>query len=615
MGAPSLKAAKRPGLPLPAFACAAAAIPFGWAFQPSPVDAKAPSVSYCYRSVCHRVKTVEQTRRLIGRLLVVETSYYDLPGVDRFNTGIYTSNGERFDANDQARVASADLPDGTELLLRNPINGRVSHVRVNDFGPFRGDRRLDVTRRVAEDLDFKHKGVVRLEVIVIAAPADDDLTYRRNRERRATRGHLGVVFEPEMPALISGLIAERNPAAEAGRAIAAVEKSVDEIPVPGTGPAADMVASADPVVASANADFERLVDGSSGEPQTEAVNSGMVGLTIAQFSGEVEAQPSREAAAELTPSPADQNATSPSLRTAAYLSAPETPDEADAQTTADATTSAPPAMRAESESLARATVATSDFSGALSLPTTSRNLLLVILAGLLSATLAAALSTGHRMSRRTASAHQRGAMGNSQQSGSRGAEAPPGRIGERSSLCQRVVTDNQRVRSGDPTGRRRGISCGLLHRSGLRHRRPAPLDRLHRSRRQDQGPDRGGRADRSGGWRRRWRGDLSRLGSRRHDNRNDLHPRASRSRYRPRRRGDRNRRHDGRAGCIVRGPGAPPAFRVGRDFPIAPRMAVSDELRSRARQTSGADSDHAREFPTAQVVSIDGTDPLYTRSR
>lgn len=169
------------------------------------VEAKAPGVSHCYRNVCHKVRTIEQTRRLIGQPFTVETSYYDIPGVDRFNTGVFTSNGERFDADDSGRVASADLPDGTELLLRNPINGRVSHVRVNDFGPFRGNRRLDVTRRVAEDLDFRHKGVVRLEVIVIAAPQDEDLKYRRNRPRRPTAGHLGVIFEAEMPALVSRL--------------------------------------------------------------------------------------------------------------------------------------------------------------------------------------------------------------------------------------------------------------------------------------------------------------------------------------------------------------------------------------------------------------------------
>lgn len=193
---------------------------------PAPLQAKAPGTTHCYKGVCHRVLTVEQTRRMIGRTFTVETSYYDMPGIDRFNTGTYTSNGERFDARDPARVASADLPDGTELILRNPVNGRVSHVRVNDFGPFRGNRRLDVTRRVAEDLDFRHKGVVRLDITVVAAPREADLAYRRNRPRQPTEGHLGVVFDLEMPLLIARLIGkESSPAAET--VVAAVPPAAD----------------------------------------------------------------------------------------------------------------------------------------------------------------------------------------------------------------------------------------------------------------------------------------------------------------------------------------------------------------------------------------------------
>lgn len=185
-----------------------------------PAEAKAPGVSHCYRGVCHRVRTVAETRRLIGRPMIVVTSHYDAPGIDRFNAGRLTSNGEKFDANDPDRAASADLPDGTELLLRNPENGHVSFVRVNDFGPFRGDRRLDVTRRVAEDLGFAKRGVTPLEVIVITAPRADDLKYQPNRPRFERYGHLGVVDTGDLPQLVAELIAERNPPPDTQHAVA-----------------------------------------------------------------------------------------------------------------------------------------------------------------------------------------------------------------------------------------------------------------------------------------------------------------------------------------------------------------------------------------------------------
>ncbi len=193
---------------LPAGAAATAL--FGLAFpSPSPIEAKAPGVSHCYRGVCHRVRTVEETRRLIGQTVLIETSHYDRPGTDRFNTGTFTSNGERFDARDPARVASVDLPDGTELLLRNPDNGRVSHVRVNDFGPFRGNRLLDVTRRVADDLGFARRGVTSLEVTVVAVPRAGDLRYHKDRPRLPTHGYIGSVAQDNVARLVANLIAER----------------------------------------------------------------------------------------------------------------------------------------------------------------------------------------------------------------------------------------------------------------------------------------------------------------------------------------------------------------------------------------------------------------------
>ena len=381
--ADSTGAPKRRGRGLTAFASAIAGIPLALAVQPSPGEAKAPGVSHCYRSICHRVRTVEQTRRMIGRSFTVETSYYDLPGRDRFNTGTYTSNGERFDANDSARVASADLPDGTELLLRNPVNGRVSHVRVNDFGPFRGNRRLDVTRRVAEDLDFKHKGVVRLDVIVIAAPGDEDLTYRRNRERRTTRGHLGVVFDAEMPALIAGLVDQRNPA-------------------PGAAPAASLVAFAAP---GDTADYERLADASSGAPQAETAPSHVSGVTVVVYPDDVEAHVAFQAHAEL----AGTDASFPAVGSALDASPAGAPDEAREHTIPARQASLPDASHPEIASLAQAAIATSDLGAAATLISTNRNLLIVILAGLLSALVAASLAAGHRMPRRTAPARQPGA--------------------------------------------------------------------------------------------------------------------------------------------------------------------------------------------------------------
>ncbi len=124
-----------------------------------PLDAKTPGETHCYGEICHRVYTLDETAALVGEPTAVVATYYDHPDVDRFNTGKYTSSGEEFDADNPTRASSANLPDGTEVLVWNPSNGRAVHVRINDFGPFHTDRKLDLTRAAAERLDFLAKGV------------------------------------------------------------------------------------------------------------------------------------------------------------------------------------------------------------------------------------------------------------------------------------------------------------------------------------------------------------------------------------------------------------------------------------------------------------------------
>jgi len=156
--------------------------------------AKAPGERHCYGQVCVRVFTVAETMAQLGETRILHTSHYDDPSVDPFNRNVFTSNGERFSGDDPSRTASPEYPDGTELLLRNPKTGDVSHVRVNDFGPFWPGRHLDVTRRVAEDMGFAGPGLVDLEVTVVAPPTPDDVRalYRQDRKPVPTGGYLGV---------------------------------------------------------------------------------------------------------------------------------------------------------------------------------------------------------------------------------------------------------------------------------------------------------------------------------------------------------------------------------------------------------------------------------------
>ena len=184
------------------------AVLWGAGMSTHPALSKTPGEVHCYHLVCHRVLTMEETNRLVGSTRILITSYYDDPRLDGFNTGQLTSSGEKFDANNTGRVASSIFPDGTELLVWNPLNGRAADVRVNDFGPFRSNRTLDLTAALAKHLDITRKGVIGLQVTVIAPPPSDEPSYRKFRTYAETKGYLGMYDEEALGALAKRLTAE-----------------------------------------------------------------------------------------------------------------------------------------------------------------------------------------------------------------------------------------------------------------------------------------------------------------------------------------------------------------------------------------------------------------------
>ena len=176
---------------------------------PTPsVLSKTPGEVHCYQLTCHRVLTVEETKSLVSSTRILVASYYDDPRVDPSNTGELTSSGEKFDADNSGRVASAIYPDGTELLLWNPLNGRTAHVRVNDFGPFHSNRTLDLTRALAKRLDVTHQGVTVLLATVVAPPRPEEPLYRSLRTYPKARGYLGIYEEDALPAIAKNLTDE-----------------------------------------------------------------------------------------------------------------------------------------------------------------------------------------------------------------------------------------------------------------------------------------------------------------------------------------------------------------------------------------------------------------------
>lgn len=158
---------------------------------PGIAEAKRPGGRHCAGGVCHRVMTLAQTDAEHGKLRHYKTSFYDNCKRDRFNPCGLTSSGEVFRADRPDNAASAVHPDGTILVVRNPGTGLAAVVRVNNFGPFRGDRKLDVSRATAERLGFARRGVASLEVMVVYTPTKQEAQYARKRRYDPVPGFIG----------------------------------------------------------------------------------------------------------------------------------------------------------------------------------------------------------------------------------------------------------------------------------------------------------------------------------------------------------------------------------------------------------------------------------------
>jgi rare lipoprotein A len=84
--------------------------------------------------------------------------------------GRTTASGEIYDM-EAMTAAHRTLPFGTVLRVDNLDNGRTTTLRINDRGPFVGNRILDVSRRGARELEMIGPGTARVRITVIEAPA------------------------------------------------------------------------------------------------------------------------------------------------------------------------------------------------------------------------------------------------------------------------------------------------------------------------------------------------------------------------------------------------------------------------------------------------------------
>ncbi|HQJ75157.1 MAG TPA: septal ring lytic transglycosylase RlpA family protein [Bacteroidota bacterium] len=80
--------------------------------------------------------------------------------------GKKTANGEIFDK-DKPSAAHRTLPLGTIARVTNLKNGKSIILRINDRGPFKSGRILDVSYAAAVQLDFVKEGITKVRIDVL----------------------------------------------------------------------------------------------------------------------------------------------------------------------------------------------------------------------------------------------------------------------------------------------------------------------------------------------------------------------------------------------------------------------------------------------------------------
>lgn len=88
-------------------------------------------------------------------------SYY----AEQFH-GKKTSSGEPYDMHDRT-CAHRWLPYNTRVRVTNLANNRSVVVRVNDRGPFKHTRLIDVSKGAAKELDMIRSGTARVVIEVV----------------------------------------------------------------------------------------------------------------------------------------------------------------------------------------------------------------------------------------------------------------------------------------------------------------------------------------------------------------------------------------------------------------------------------------------------------------
>jgi len=114
---------------------------------------------------------------------VGEASWYG-PGFH----GKETANGETFDPKEMT-AAHPSLPMGSIAKVTNLENGKKVDVKINDRGPFKGNRSIDLSSAAANKIDMKKGGTTQVKIESKSKSSKKKNFAKHSKKTRAGKKH------------------------------------------------------------------------------------------------------------------------------------------------------------------------------------------------------------------------------------------------------------------------------------------------------------------------------------------------------------------------------------------------------------------------------------------
>ena len=121
--------------------------------------------------------------------------------------GKKTANGEIFDQN-KISAAHRTLPMPSIVRVTNLDNGKVlPKVRVNDRGPFAGNRIIDLSKKAAQELGFVNSGIAKVKVEILENESREHASV--NSDNKLTKVQSAEIKEIKKTEIVNNFETQR----------------------------------------------------------------------------------------------------------------------------------------------------------------------------------------------------------------------------------------------------------------------------------------------------------------------------------------------------------------------------------------------------------------------